>query len=203
MHSSWTEGVGTAHFDYKCQQKSIIRLRPSIKSYFWKICIFPRDKVKQSACKWNKFDNLQTLNVPRPTWLPFERTPHSALFFHLFCWIILHKFEVSNLHHPATTTILNFKAIYACTVSPRWPVESLRLQKGEKSKLSSKYSLALYLTAVTLPLQHFCTECTTSSITLPLEPILSHSFSSNNPNCLRQRLAPQSKVMNCLISPVS
>lgn len=38
-----------------------------------------------------------------------------------------------------------------------------------------------------------CVKCTTSSISLLLEYILSLSFSLNNPNCLRQRLAPQSK----------
>lgn len=78
----------------------------------WKTHTFLRDKVKQGGCNWNKFDNQQVMDTPRPTWLLFERMPHSALFFHLFCWIILHKFEVLNLHHPAITTVVISKAIY-------------------------------------------------------------------------------------------
>lgn len=87
MHSSWIEGTSTAHFDYKCQQKSIIGLRSSIKSHFWKIRTFLRDKVKQSGFNWNKFYNLQTLNVK--TYLTSVRKDASFRF--VFSLILLNN----------------------------------------------------------------------------------------------------------------
>lgn len=66
-------------------------------------------------------------------------------------------------------------------------------ERGKIKTFQQMLSCPLFNCSHLATLTLLCVECTTSSISLPLEYILSLSFSLNNPNCLRQKPAPQSK----------